>query len=155
MFIRDVRQSYQIWSWYVVFIKLGLITDDQEYLKRTLKETQREKCPSTENAGKYGPEKTLYLETFHAVKVTWNKANQLWSWYVAFIEHSPIGDNHLKIIKDTFWKDVQEMLLYPYFYSLIPALTYALKMPIFQDSFCCNFLQHLIVLHSEAHLGPR
>ena len=70
MFIRDVRQSYQIWSWYVVFIKLGLITDDQEYLKRTLKETQREMCPSTENAGKYGPEKTLYLETFHAVKVT-------------------------------------------------------------------------------------
>ena len=34
--------------------------------------TLREKCPNTEffsgpNTGKYGPEKTPYLDTFHAV----------------------------------------------------------------------------------------
>ena len=39
-------------------------------------QTLREKCPNTEylsvfslNAGKYGPEKAPYLDTFHAVKV--------------------------------------------------------------------------------------
>ena len=32
----------------------------------SLKATLREKCPNT---GKYGPEETLYLETFHAVLI--------------------------------------------------------------------------------------
>ena len=31
-------------------------------------EALREKCPNT---GKYGPEKTPYFDTFHAVKLIW------------------------------------------------------------------------------------
>ena len=59
--------------------------------------------------------------------------------YVAFIKHSPIGDNNIKIPKNSFWKKVQKSLLCPYFDSLIPAVFYAVKISIFQDSCGCNF----------------
>ena len=51
--------------------------------------TLPEKCPNTEylsvvspNAGKYGPEKTPYLDTFHAVKKSIAKSfiEELQSW---------------------------------------------------------------------------
>ena len=36
------------------------------YCSKELTHALREKCPNT---GKYGPEKTLYLNTFHAVMI--------------------------------------------------------------------------------------
>ena len=44
--------------------------------------------------------------------------------YFVYINHSLIGENHLKIFKNSFWKKVQKKkrLLYPHFDSLILAL---------------------------------
>ena len=65
---------------------------------------------------------------------------------------SATGDNNLKILKSGFWKEVQNKIiisLYPYSDSLTPAVFYAVKNSIFQDSFCCNFFVGLTIFHSE------
>ena len=46
------------------------------------------------------------------------KSDSIEPWYVAFVKHSPVGDNHLKYLEIISGKS----LLYPYFDSLIPAL---------------------------------
>ena len=59
------------------------------HILKNFVKTLPEKCPNTEylsvvspNAGKYGPEKTPYLDTFHAVKKSITKSfiEELQSW---------------------------------------------------------------------------
>ena len=60
------------------------------------------------------------------------------SWYVAFINHSPIGDSHLKILKNSFWKDARKncyiLILIPWYLQY-----FTLWKFFFRDSLCCNF----------------
>ena len=64
------------------------------------------------------------------------KSDSIEPWYIVFVKHSPVGDNHLKYLEIISGKS----LLYPYFDSLIPAVFSAVTDSIFQDNFCCNFL---------------
>ena len=114
-------------------------------------------------------------------EVTWNQVNQIWSWYAVFIKHDPIGENHewlkrcleethmksdpsnmvvvpqpnrRQSLKNTFKKirkEVQKRLLYRCFDSLIPAVFYAVKVFIFQDSLCCKYIRfHTAALRSAS-----
>ena len=56
------------------------------------------------------------------------------------IKSSPTGDNYWKIFKISLWQKVQRRLLYSSFYFSIFAVFYPLKIFIFYDSLCCNFL---------------
>ena len=73
---------------------------------------------------------------------SWYWVNQIWSWYVfiknmyVFIENQLIESNRTQSLK--ILKQVKKRLLYPCFDFLIPTGFHAVKISIFQDSFCCN-----------------
>ena len=48
-------------------------------------------------------------------------------------------DNHIKVFKNSFWKEIQKRSSYTYFDSLIPALFYAVKVSFFQNSLYSSF----------------
>ena len=83
-------------------------------------------------------ETALIFKTNLFQKTIWNQVHQIWSWNIVFTKNRPMGDNHLNIFKNSFWKDVQKMFLYLCFNCLITAVFYAVYIFILQDSFCCN-----------------
>ena len=56
-----------------------------------------------------------------------------------FIKHSPMEDNHIKVFKNSSWKEIQKRSSYSYFDSLIPALFYAAKVSFFENSLYSSF----------------
>ena len=75
---------------------------------------------------------------------------------MTYLLSTAIEDNHLKIFKNSLRKKVQKGFLYTYFGSLTLAVFNTVKNSIFQDNFSCNFfIRSEILLHSEAHSGPR
>ena len=105
--IRNLRKKVlcseviHIRSSYIVFMKQNLLRNNQKCLKGIFDKSQMKPPPSN-----------MVL-------------------YTVFIKHIQLGDNHLTIFKNSFWKEIQNRLLYPYFNSSIPAVFYTVKICIF------------------------